>query len=98
MKRNFLLPSESLNFVQHDCRLEHLKYRTRSSLYDLSVLSTLMNDTKSSLNLIYANYLSQPVNFHENNNEEKPSDSKPSKDNNTVISNTSASNEFENKE
>lgn len=60
MKRNFILPSEGLNYVQHDCRLENLKYRFRNGIYDVSVLSTLLNKTANSLNSLYSNYLSQP--------------------------------------
>ena len=62
MRRNFILPSEGLNYVQHDCRLENLKYQSRSSLYDVSLLSTLLTKTKSSLHAFYPNYLKQEEN------------------------------------
>ena len=60
MKRNFILPSETLNYLVHDCRLEDAKYRYRNKIYDVSVLSRLMNKTKTSLNTIYDNYLLHP--------------------------------------
>lgn len=59
MKRTFILPSENLNYFEHDCRLESLKWRNRNSLYDVSLLSCLLRKSKSSLNLIYDNYLHQ---------------------------------------
>lgn len=62
MRRNFILPSEGLNYVQHDCRLENLKYQSRSSLYDVSLLSTLLTKTKSSLHAFYPSYLKQEKN------------------------------------
>ncbi|RNA35334.1 E3 ubiquitin- ligase TRIM71-like [Brachionus plicatilis] len=62
MKRNFILPSEGLNYIQHDCRLENLKYQSRSSLYDASLLSTLLAKTKSSVYSFYPNYLKQEEN------------------------------------
>ena len=69
MKRNFILPSETLNYSVHDCRSEDAKYRYRNKIYDVSILSCLMNKTKASLNTIYDNYLLHP--------EEIPQSSKP---------------------
>lgn len=61
MRRGFILPSEEINFVQHDCRPDDIKFKYRSQLYDVAVLSNCMSKTKSSLNsIIYPNYLSQP--------------------------------------
>ncbi|CAF0907156.1 unnamed protein product [Brachionus calyciflorus] len=59
MKRNYILPSEGLNYIQHDCRLETLKYQSRSSLYDVSLLSSLLAKTKSSVYTFYPSYLNQ---------------------------------------
>ena len=60
MKRNFILPSETSNYIVHDCRLENVKYRNRNSIYDVSLLSLLLNKTKASLNIFYDNYLLHP--------------------------------------
>lgn len=60
MKRNFLLPSESMSYVTHDCRLEDAKYRYRNHIYEVSVLARLMSRTKKSINTFYDTYLLQP--------------------------------------
>jgi len=61
MKRHeFVLPSERMTYVQHDCRLGTVKYRTRSKLYDLTSLTHLLAKTKSSLNIFYDSYLKHP--------------------------------------
>ena len=60
MKRNFILPSESMSYVMHDCRLEDAKYRYRNHIYDVSVLARLMSRTKKSINTFYDTYLLQP--------------------------------------
>jgi hypothetical protein len=61
MKRNeFVLPSERMTYVQHDCRLGTVKYRTRNKLYDLTSLTHLLAKTKSSLNIFYDSYLKHP--------------------------------------
>ncbi len=60
MKRNFILPSETSNYLVHDCRLEDAKYHNRNKIYDVSVLTRLMSKTKSSLNTIYDSYLLHP--------------------------------------
>ena len=64
MKRNFILPSETLNYVVHDCRLENVKYRNRNNIYDVSLLCLLLNKTKTSLNIFYENYLSHPEEYN----------------------------------
>ena len=60
MRRNFILPSETLAYTEHDCRLENLKYKFRDPIYDVSVLSNILARTKSSINLLYDNYLLHP--------------------------------------
>jgi hypothetical protein len=56
MNKNLTLPNEKLIY-QHDCRLDSLKYRHRNKLYDVSVLTGLLNKTKSTLDLLHDNYL-----------------------------------------
>ena len=64
MRRNFILPSDTIKYVQHDCRPEKLKFKSRSILYDVSVLTTVISKTKKSLNsILYENYLTQPENI-----------------------------------
>ena len=61
MHRNFILPSENMNYTVHDCRTDEIKFKRRSKLYDVSVLSTVLSKTKKSLNsILYENYLTQP--------------------------------------
>lgn len=86
MRRNFILPSEGLNYIQHDCRLENLKYQSRSSLYDVSLLSTLLAKTKSSLHAFYPNYLKQEE------NDDRKSVSSISETENKVIKETTLNN------
>jgi hypothetical protein len=72
MKKSFTLPSEKLSIYQHDCRLDSLKYRHRSKLYDLSVLASLLTKTKTSLDLLYDNYLHHSEDLSKfNQNDEK---------------------------
>lgn len=61
--RSSVLPSDMLNYYKHDCRLESLKFRYRNSLYDVSKLTSILNNTKSSLNLIYDAYLAERNHF-----------------------------------
>ena len=69
MKRNFMLPSENLKNYQHDCRLESLKFRMRSKLYDVNVLSGVLKKTNNSLCALYNTYLSHPEDLNKLNND-----------------------------
>jgi hypothetical protein len=61
MRRNFVLPSDSMKIVTHDCRTDETKFRYRSPLYDIALLSTFMSKTKKSLNsTIFDEYLTKP--------------------------------------
>lgn len=58
--RNNSLPSDRFNnVVKHGCRSEGLKYLTRNSLYDVSMLGSQLDKTKTSLNLIYPYFLAE---------------------------------------
>ena len=57
MKRTFALPSESLAYVQHDCRPELIKYKNRNTFYDASMLTRILKHTTSSLHSLYPTYL-----------------------------------------
>lgn len=61
MRRNFVLPSDSMKLVTHDCRTDETKFRHRSKMYDIALLTTVMNKTKKSLNsFIYDDCLTKP--------------------------------------
>jgi hypothetical protein len=56
-----VLPSDSMKLVTHDCRTDETKFRLRSQIYDIALLSTVMSKTKSSLNSsVFDEYLTKP--------------------------------------
>jgi hypothetical protein len=75
MKRNFRLPSENLSIFQHDCRLDSLKYRHRNKLYDVTILANLLAKTKTSVDLLYDNYLHHSEDLSKLNENEETTNS-----------------------
>jgi hypothetical protein len=72
MKRNtytYNLPSTRLSYFKHDCRLDSMKYRTRSQAYDLNKLVNVLNKTHESVNSLYSNYLYKPEDLDSLSNE-----------------------------
>lgn len=65
MRRSFVLPSDLLDKSAHDCRPESIKFKNRDVTYDVSVLTTLMSQGKSSLNSFYESYLHRPEDLEE---------------------------------
>lgn len=65
MRRSFVLPSESLVNSQHDCRPDSIKFKHRDTTYDVSMLTNLLTQGKSSLNAFYESYLHRPEDLEE---------------------------------
>jgi hypothetical protein len=64
-EKTFTLPSEILNKNNHDCRPDSIKFHDRDKTYDVSILATLMLQSKGSLNAFYEAYLHRPEDIEE---------------------------------